>query len=340
MRQKDCPNLPTSPAVIHCETKWSTVRTGKCRRALNDSNNPLKHYELRMKGKEMSGILNSTDMVEVKRATPRACILFVPKSKLCADLQAKYRKIKELSPPKYGWMEFSDWIDSTRRILEHGFGKGSDQEREFMQIEYAPGKNGIEILRMSPHSQISTLSSYDSGLSLARRCLVNILEEITNYCKENTEESVDIETSLNIAGKGSGNLWHYVHPRVCELAKPRFESEQYADAVESAFKEINVVVKNKVEGCVPKSLDGVQLMQKVFSPDNPLLQVESDLERQSNIDTQRGYMFMLAGAMAAIRNPKAHENMEITKEDAIRKLHFASMLMYKIDNSILVGKEK
>ena len=53
-----------------------------------------------------------------------------------------------------------------------------------------------------------------------------------------------------------------------------------------------------------------------------------------------GYMFMLAGAMAAIRNPKAHENMEITKEDAIRKLHFASMLMYKIDNSILVGKEK
>ena len=129
-------------------------------------------------------------------------------------------------------------------------------------------------------------------------------------------------------------MWKYIHPRVCELAKPRFESEQYADAVESAFKEINVVVKKRVEGHVPKSLDGVQLMQKVFSPDNPLLQVESDLESQSNIDTQRGYMFMLAGAMAAIRNPKAHENMEISKEDAIRKLHFASMLMYKIDNSI------
>ena len=138
---------------------------------------------------------------------------------------------------------------------------------------------------------------------------------------------------------GDTTLWKHVHPRICELARPRFESRQYADAVESAFKEINVVVKKKVERCVPRSLDGVQLMQKVFSPDNPLLQVESDLESQSNIDTQRGYMFMFAGAMAAIRNPKAHENMEISKEDAIRKLHFASMLMYKVENSVLIAKE-
>lgn len=293
-----------------------------------------------MKGKNMTEAVTNKDVVGVNRPSPRTRIIFMPKAKLFGDLRGKYKEINKLSPPQYGWMEFSDWIDSTRLILEHGFGKGSDQEREFMQIEYAPGKNGREILRMSPHSQISTLSNYDSGLSLARRCLVNILNEIADYCKENTDESVDEGVSQNAMDDGAGGLWQYVHPRVCELAKPRFESEQYADAVESAFKEINVVVKNKVEGCVPKSLDGVQLMQKVFSPDNPLLQVESDLERQSNIDTQRGYMFMLAGAMAAIRNPKAHENMEITKEDAIRKLHFASMLMYKIDNSILVGKEK
>lgn len=293
-----------------------------------------------MKEKNMSEALTNKDVVGVNRPSPRTHIIFLPKAKLCADLQNKYRKINELSPPKYGWMEFSDWIDSTRRILEYGFGKDSDQEREFMQIEYAPGKNGVVILQMSPHSPISTLSDYDSGLSLARRCLVNILDEITNYCKENTDESVDKKTSLNIAGNGNGDLWQYIHPRICELARPRFESKQYADAVECAFKEINVVVRNKVRGCVPSSLDGVQLMQKVFSPDNPLLQVESNLESQSNIDTQRGYMFMLAGAMSAIRNPKVHENMEIVKEDAMRKLHFASMLMYKIDNSIIVKRVK
>ena len=43
---------------------------------------------------------------------------------------------------------------------------------------------------------------------------------------------------------------------------------------------------------------------------------------------------MFAGAMTGIRNPKAHENQTITKEDAIRKLNFASLLMYKVDLAV------
>ena len=45
-------------------------------------------------------------------------------------------------------------------------------------------------------------------------------------------------------------------------------------------------------------------------------------------------MEMFAGAMKGIRNPQAHNNMEISKSDAIRKLHFASILIDKIDNEI------
>ena len=45
-------------------------------------------------------------------------------------------------------------------------------------------------------------------------------------------------------------------------------------------------------------------------------------------------MEMFAGAMIGIRNPKAHNNQTISKADAIRKLHFASMLMYKLDNEL------
>lgn len=39
--------------------------------------------------------------------------------------------------------------------------------------------------------------------------------------------------------------------------------------------------------------------------------------------------------MTGIRNPKAHDNQTITKEDALRKLILISMLMYKIDKAIL-----
>ena len=39
----------------------------------------------------------------------------------------------------------------------------------------------------------------------------------------------------------------------------------------------------------------------------------------------------VAGAMAALRNPKAHANITLTAEDAMRRLMFASMLMYTLD---------
>ena len=87
-----------------------------------------------------------------------------------------------------------------------------------------------------------------------------------------------------------------------------------------------------------KELDGQKLMQHVFAQDNQILLVEDNLDTQTNRDTQFGYMMMFAGAMSAIRNPKAHENMVITREDAVRKLMFASMLMYKLDASKLAIK--
>lgn len=127
-----------------------------------------------------------------------------------------------------------------------------------------------------------------------------------------------------------------IHPEILSVAQSRMQSGHYADAVEGAFKELNKAVKEKVKIKLDKELDGASLMQRVFSSDNPLLMVEDNMETQSNKDTQKGYMMMFSGAMSAIRNPKAHENMVISKDDAIRKLMFASMLMYKLDASHLV----
>ena len=38
--------------------------------------------------------------------------------------------------------------------------------------------------------------------------------------------------------------------------------------------------------------------------------------------------------MAALRNPKSHENIELEKDDSMRRMIFASMLMFKIDEII------
>lgn len=142
----------------------------------------------------------------------------------------------------------------------------------------------------------------------------------------------------NIAKTTDGmiGLDSVLHPEILRVAESRMASGHCADAVENAFKKVNNAVKAKVASKLQKKLDGVKLMQHVYSPENPILLVEDNLETQTNKDTQQGYMMMFAGAMSAIRNPKAHTVMEISYDDAMRKLIFASMLMYKLDASHLV----
>jgi hypothetical protein len=42
-------------------------------------------------------------------------------------------------------------------------------------------------------------------------------------------------------------------------------------------------------------------------------------------------MQIFAGAMQGIRNPKAHDNIDIHKERAMHQIILASLLMYKLD---------
>ena len=125
------------------------------------------------------------------------------------------------------------------------------------------------------------------------------------------------------------DYWTYVHPAICRVSKKAIDSGLFAEAVEAAFKEVNVQVKRKAGS----DRDGVRLMQWAFSPESPVLKVVSDTSSPSGRDTQLGYMNLFSGAISAIRNPKAHENMIISHEDALRKLYFASMLMFKLDTA-------
>lgn len=141
-------------------------------------------------------------------------------------------------------------------------------------------------------------------------------------------------TYLNgYSNNSSSSIWNNIHPQVISIAKSRFDDGHYADAVEAAFKEINVRVKTIYKERALEEKDGARLMQSAFSPNNPIIKI-GDISTETGRDIQQGYMEMFSGAMKGIRNPKAHNNQTISKADAIRKLHFASMLMYKLDNEL------
>ena len=128
------------------------------------------------------------------------------------------------------------------------------------------------------------------------------------------------------------NFWYLINERIRKISKPRFDGGHYADAVEAAFKEINVRVKTIVKDITGKELDGHGLMTTAFSPNDPLI-ILDDISTTSGKDTQRGFMEIFAGAMTGIRNPKAHANMNIAKEYAIHLIFIASTLMFNIDNA-------
>ena len=151
-----------------------------------------------------------------------------------------------------------------------------------------------------------------------QRALECLRKKAVEVSKENCAEPTD--------------YWSLVHPAIQQVSKRAMDSGLFAEAVEAAFKEVNVQVKRKTGS----DKDGVKLMQWAFSLESPILKVESDITKQSGKDAQLGYMNLFSGAISAIRNPKAHENMTISREDALRKLYFASMLMFKVDTAIPV----
>jgi uncharacterized protein (TIGR02391 family) len=140
--------------------------------------------------------------------------------------------------------------------------------------------------------------------------------------------SGDIEDSIVI-----DNFWDDIHPKIVSIAKSRFESAHFSDAVESALKFVNSCVKDIVKRKIGKELDGATLMYEAFSPKQPII-VLDDLSTESGKNVQQGYMQIFAGAMTGIRNPKAHNNINITENRAKHFIYLASLLMHKIDERV------
>lgn len=128
------------------------------------------------------------------------------------------------------------------------------------------------------------------------------------------------------------DFWSMIHEGIIGVAKDKFEDGYYADAVRSAFTEINNRIKEILRDKTGEELDGASLMHNALSENNPII-VLDDLSSKTGRDIQKGYMQIFAGAMTGIRNPKAHGNINIDKERAIHFIFLASLLMNKLDEA-------
>lgn len=133
------------------------------------------------------------------------------------------------------------------------------------------------------------------------------------------------------------NEWSCIHPLISKSSKKLYLDGSYANAATDAFIEINARIKKIYMILKPEEEnipDGVELMNKVFADKNPIIDI-CDRSTETGRNIHMGTRFMLAGAISALRNPKSHSNEEkLTPEESMRRLMFASMLMYKIDDIV------
>ena len=130
-----------------------------------------------------------------------------------------------------------------------------------------------------------------------------------------------------------------LHPLVRDVAWPQFKDGHYAPAVFEAAKALNNRIKyGRVVDSSGTPLiddDGSGLMFRVFGGDNPLL-VVADRSTDTGQSLQEGASHLFAGAMLAIRNPRAHDNVVDTPQDALERLAFLSMLARIVEEATFV----
>lgn len=198
------------------------------------------------------------------------------------------------------------------------FGENSPEYREHRYITIWAGGH---VINESDHK---SQQKFVAGISRT----IAILRGLISRLEEKREDLGDASPQV-----GSPDFWSDIHPKIAAVAKVRYESNQFADAVEAAFKEINSIMKDIVKRNTGKELDGASLMRTALSPKDPIICLD-DLSTETGKNIQEGYMEIFAGAMIGIRNPKAHDNINITDNRARHFIYLTSLLMHKIDERI------
>lgn len=213
------------------------------------------------------------------------------------------------------------WSDFNVELLKRLFSNDS------ISKEYQSTSGAGRAVPYDPYSSGRAwgvmLENLKNDLNAKINKLGSIYERLELF-SEKSKDQFDKLVGFNI-------FWNLLHPKIVEVSKNRFDSKNYADSVEAAFKEVDNIVKALVKQITGQEyVGGAGLMHEAFSVNKPII-ILGDLSTQTGKDIQQGYMEIFAGSMSGIRNPKAHDNINIDDKRAIHFLFLASLLMSKID---------
>src|SRR3989344_1053092 len=218
---------------------------------------------------------------------------------------------------------------------------GSDKVAFFIyfhtEVLKNPEINTKELKSLYDLADLPTPQNFGGEIKRLRRTN-NLIKTKTGYkLSRSAKESIvsQLKASNKSFSKRTASKitlsFESLHPLVKKVSRSLFEDGHYSQAIFEAYKAVVNEVKN-VSGV--RNIDGKQLMERVFSVNNPIVKF-NNLQTQSEQDEQVGLMFLFSGAALGIRNPKAHDNI-IQKDNlrALEYLSFASLLLKRLDERV------
>jgi uncharacterized protein (TIGR02391 family) len=169
-----------------------------------------------------------------------------------------------------------------------------------------------------------SINDIQAGVERARQRAIALLTQEVALMKEQLGDDGDNRVDRAIRAYANLDL----HPEIARAASELYRNGHYANAIEDAVKALNDLVRMRSG----EALDGTALMQKVFSPNAPILRF-NPLADQSDKDEQLGFMMMFSGAVAGLRNPRAHKLIKDDPERALEFIAFVSLLAKLLDGT-------
>ncbi len=220
--------------------------------------------------------------------------------------------IRERGDPRLEALE-TKLTDTIADIFGHGtieyhrFASGSLDQAGFNMVRPTPISEVIQSVTRSKAQELSNL-----------RTIIELFQE------KLTDGG---EPPASRARRAFGDL--DLHPEIQRAGAKLFENGHYAKAVENGCKVLDMLVKMRSMRSDPS---GTELMQLVFSPKAPILKY-NEQTNDSEKSEQQGMMFLIAGAMLALCNPRAHGLVQDHPENALEYLSFLNMLAKSLDRT-------
>ena len=242
-------------------------------------------------------------------------ILRIPQAEARAKLEKQVESGRRLLAPPANALaptaseaDYQKWNDYNRELLKRIF-TADDFATDYEWAEYVA----------DPSYDGSTPWPYKAPPRIA--CLESIINRLELI--EAPEPAGGSADRVRRAYEGLD-----LHPDIADAASELYLNGHFANAIEDAVKALNARVRMRsgVE------LDGTTLMEHVFGPKGPILRF-NNLRDQVDLDEQKGFMMMFSGAVAGLRNPRAHRLVKDDPERALEFIAFVSLLAKLLDGA-------